>query len=631
MKLKMKRLITLAVFLCPFITFSQTTYIDAGNDTTLCAGSVNLTAIITNIPQSTTYTVSTIPYSPLIPFNQGTVLPVPSDDEYSGVIPIGFTFCYYGNPYTDLLISTNNYLCFDISQAFGYSPWPISAAIPDINYVINQTPVDAIMGPWVDIDPSVGGIIRYGTYGTAPFRQFIVNFENVPYFQCNNLLYTGQFVLYETTNIIDTYIQISQICTTWNGGAAIHGLHDLNGTQAAVVTGRNFPAQWQVTNDGIRFDPAGPPTSFTVAWTDLSTMANIGSTQTVTVSPTTNTCYMATVTYGCSNATFSDTVCVNIGIPGLTLTSNNILCNGQTNGTGNITVTGPGPYTYNWSTGATTQSISNLGAGTYTVTVTDGSCTYTGTITITQPPPLTTLSNPGQDTCGQSVGTINATPSGGTGPYTYAWSPSGQTGQNAAGLSSGNYTVVITDANGCTTSTTTVVGNLAGPSAIINTSVTSAATNEPVTFSDGSTGGAGTIISWNWSIPPNTYSVQNPPSQTYPLQGTYCATLTVTNDMGCTSVTSECILIADSVIAPNIFTPNGDSYNELLIFKNLEAYPDSRLLLFNRWGNVIYESANYKNDWTAKDVNDGTYYYVLYINDKDATVMSGWVAIYKLK
>src|SRR3990172_5871891 len=114
--------ITFVFLFVSFIGIAQTQFINAGTDTTLCAGNATLNAAVTTIPQSTTYTVSSITYLPVVPFNQGTVLPVPFDDEYSGVIPIGFTFCFYGTPHTNLLISTNDYLCFDITQANQYSP-----------------------------------------------------------------------------------------------------------------------------------------------------------------------------------------------------------------------------------------------------------------------------------------------------------------------------------------------------------------------------------------------------------------------------------------------------------------------------------------------------------------------------
>ena len=166
---------------------------------------------------------------------------------------------------------------------------------------------------------------------------------------------------------------------------------------------------------------------------------------------------------------------------------------------------------------------------------------------------------------------------------------------------------------------------------MINTSQTSYSTNQPVNFTDGSSGGSGTIVSWTWIIGTNTYTTQNPPPQTYPAQGTYCATLVVQSNLGCMDTTTECILIADSVIVPNVFTPNGDGVNDLLVFHNLESYANSKLIIYNRWGSVIFENGNYLNDWNGKDIHDGTYYFILYVNDGKDTVKRGFVQLLKNK
>ena len=63
---------------------------------------------------------------------------------------------------------------------------------------------------------------------------------------------------------------------------------------------------------------------------------------------------------------------------------------------------------------------------------------------------------------------------------------------------------------------------------------------------------------------------------------------------------------------PNIFTPgNGDNKNDVFFIKNLEANPNSTLKIFNRWGNVVFESGNYQNNWDGDDLPDGTYFYSL--------------------
>jgi len=61
---------------------------------------------------------------------------------------------------------------------------------------------------------------------------------------------------------------------------------------------------------------------------------------------------------------------------------------------------------------------------------------------------------------------------------------------------------------------------------------------------------------------------------------------------------------------PNAFTPNGDGLNDRFVIRGLEFYPENRLLIFNRWGNEIFSSTGYKNDWDGATLNAGTYYYI---------------------
>jgi len=128
----------------------------------------------------------------------------------------------------------------------------------------------------------------------------------------------------------------------------------------------------------------------------------------------------------------------------------NASCNGED---GSATVTangGTSPYTYSWSSGAGTTSSVSLTAGSYTVTVTDhNSCTATATVTITQPAVFQGYITP-YSTCGSNnTGAVGVDLSGGTQPYTYSWSPNVSTADSAYGLSAGNYTVTVNDANGC--------------------------------------------------------------------------------------------------------------------------------------------------------------------------------------
>ena len=142
----------------------------------------------------------------------------------------------------------------------------------------------------------------------------------------------------------------------------------------------------------------------------------------------------------------------------------NVSCNGATDGSVASAVSGGcEPYSYSWSNGATSADISGLGAGSYTLTVTDanGNST-TASITLTEPDPVVlSLSSPTYNggwniSCnGNNDGSINATTTGGCGPYSYSWTgPNGYTSsmEDPAMLFAGTYMVVVTDLNGCSTS-----------------------------------------------------------------------------------------------------------------------------------------------------------------------------------
>ena len=130
----------------------------------------------------------------------------------------------------------------------------------------------------------------------------------------------------------------------------------------------------------------------------------------------------------------------------------NITSYGASDGAATITVTGGTPsFRYNWSNGATTQNLSNVAAGTYSLTVTDSKnciANLPSSITLTQPPSLSITPNVTNVACyGQSSGTISLTISGGATPYSFLWND-GVSTQDRTGLKAGTYTVTLTDANG---------------------------------------------------------------------------------------------------------------------------------------------------------------------------------------
>ncbi|MEM9023086.1 MAG: SprB repeat-containing protein, partial [Bacteroidota bacterium] len=178
-----------------------------------------------------------------------------------------------------------------------------------------------------------------------------------------------------------------------------------------------------------------------------------------TITTLSNGSYTVTVT-DVNNCTVTATGVVNEPAAlSISLTAANLTCN--TSGDGAITagVTGgTTPYSYAWSNGATTAGVTGLAIGSYTVTVTDanGCSTASGT-TLTEPAALVANATAGSVSCFAGAdGSAATTATGGTAPYTYAWT-GGQATANATGLTAGPYTVTLTDANGCSTTATVTV------------------------------------------------------------------------------------------------------------------------------------------------------------------------------
>ncbi|MHA3790020.1 SprB repeat-containing protein, partial [Flavobacterium hauense] len=137
----------------------------------------------------------------------------------------------------------------------------------------------------------------------------------------------------------------------------------------------------------------------------------------------------------------------------ITPAQENVSCNGISNGSATVAVSGgTGEYTYLWSpTGGTAATASGLLAGEYTVTVTDeNDCEATQSFTITQPDAISITPSQENVSCNaETNGSATVAVSGGTGEYTYLWSPTGGTAATASGLSAGEYTVTVTDENDC--------------------------------------------------------------------------------------------------------------------------------------------------------------------------------------
>jgi gliding motility-associated-like protein len=175
--------------------------------------------------------------------------------------------------------------------------------------------------------------------------------------------------------------------------------------------------------------------------------------------------YTVTVT-DANGCTSTDNVTITQPPTGVTIvtTQTNVLCNGGSDGTATATVTGgTAPYSYSWNTTPvqTTASATGLAAGSYIVTVTDADgCTNTQTVVIGEPQTLLLTTDVTDASCpGVTDATINLTITGGTAPFTIIWDD-GTTSEDRSSISSGTFSVVVTDANGCSASATVTVGIL---------------------------------------------------------------------------------------------------------------------------------------------------------------------------
>lgn len=129
----------------------------------------------------------------------------------------------------------------------------------------------------------------------------------------------------------------------------------------------------------------------------------------------------------------------------------NATCSGVPDGTAIANPSGgTASYTFNWSTGSAASFIGGVASGSYALTVTDANgCTVLDTAEVGEATALNLSLTAADVLCnGNATGSVSATPSGGTTPYAYSWS-NGQTSSSATGLTAGNYSITVTDINGC--------------------------------------------------------------------------------------------------------------------------------------------------------------------------------------
>lgn len=383
--------------------------------------------------------------------------------------------------------------CWGYSGSYTYRADVTSLITGNGNYVINGF----LLGGTNDVDGATLMIIYQDPQAT----------------------YRGHIILHDGAVVINggsTTQNVTGInaCANSTYAVAFSSIADLQMAGTLTMNGTNAPFTWNWWN-----------------YTQVNTNITNGQANSAFTMNTSGDCFnfaMAGIYY----QTTSCITCPSGPNPlVLTMSSTDASCAGNT-GTATVTPSGvPAPYTYLWSNGANTQSISNLAAGTYTVTVSaNGGCvTNTATVTIgTSGTPITLNSSQTNVSCfGGSNGSLTVTPSNGTGGYSYAWTPNlGSTG-TITNLAAGSYTITVTDGIGCTASATYTITQ---PTAInisssqINVLCNGGSTGTATVSASGGAGG----YTYSWSS-----GAGNVTTATNLSAGNY--TVTVTDNNGCTS------------------------------------------------------------------------------------------------
>ena len=737
----MKHLILL--FLFPLFAYSQFCPALGPDQILPCGvGSTTLTADLSQCGvggptpnQTTNYSVAPIPY--VNQTNTGNQLFM-TDDSQQGPFNIGFTFCFFGQTYTQFWVGSNGWISFSPAQPVTFT----TQTIPTGNI---NVPKNCIMGPWQDWHPGIGGQIRYQTTGVAPCRKLIVSWTNMPMFSCTNNFGTFHIVINESTNYIDSYIQNKPACLQWQNGTATQGIHNQLGTIGIAVPGRNSSV-WTAVNDAYRWTPTGPVVLPTLTWYQVGNPNPIGTGPTITVTPpAAGANYTCQFVYPTCNAGWNscnagqggnlgpDTVFVLPGPPTLpqpTIFNINPTCDNYCDGMIFVTPNGGnGVQTISWNGPQQGFNPINLCEGNYSFTITDAlGCTVSSNVLLVDPLPVLIGQITSTDTvCFGSTNELYSIPDLGAG-FTYNWTTNGTitSGQGTSSITidwsntpSGfiNYAVSVqaTSPNGClsqvedfdltifrvlptitqvgpfcvydnciTLTPTPINGTFIGTGmngndfcpdnanigsnvityeyiqsgCLFNTTITIDVNGRPqlglinphnsyFQICEGDTSTKSYAITSNmvgnytWDIE-DSVLFGDLVSYTWDKEGIYTISVVQTVN-NCVSLPQQTTVTIDQcpqelIYIPNTFTPDGNEHNQVFLpvfTSGFDPY-DYQLLVFNRWGNLIFDSSDHKMGWDGTFNNayaqDGTYSWVIRYGDLETdkkTEIRGFVTILK--
>ncbi len=587
---------------------SQSLTITPGNDTMLCTNqTLQLTAsfpasVNVQLPPGTSigYDILNIPNAPIPPAGTGVPL---TDDASAGPFPIGFSFTYYGQTYTQFYISANGWIGFT-PPIPGY--FNVDIPTMDANPCLTTYPHNGIYGVLFDFNPGgVANVIQYQTVGTAPNRKLVVSYNNIPFFGagCGGTS-TFQIQLHETTNVVQVHVTNKPTCTQWansiRSGLAPPITNPCPGPTTSCPLWGYSGADVLLNNVAWQYTPAMPGTAVQANFGSLQWTMN-GNTSGINPSNAATTItawmpsssspprqYVATATYNipCGGTiTFKDTVRITPRPFNATFSVTSPVCmgaeasiftfTGNPNPTASATIawnfgggvavpgTGIGPHSVTWATAGTKNVSLNLSSAVCA----PGS--YSTTVEVVPSPTSTFTATP--QVCGASAATVTytgnapasaaynwnfnggvAVPATGSGPFSVSWSTPGVK------------TITLTVSVGsCVSQVTSInVTVLPPPSSAFTLSQNSVCAGAPITLNY--TGGASSTAIYTWNVDGGTATPatgQGPISVSWTNPGTKNITLQI-NASGCISNVTSLPLTVHQIPTAVFTTGNGVCPNQ---------------------------------------------------------------------
>jgi Secretion system C-terminal sorting domain len=351
-------------------------------------------------------------------------------------IPSVFHYAIYGTP-----ANTGTYN-FWMAVVDGYAN--TNTPLPSVNVTTAGTPISFLQSSNIFCD----------------------NIEDVDLANLVNIYNQGEFSVNGSV-IPGTIMHIPDYIASGATSGTLHYESFFNGCLANTTAGYTIPTTGTITiattvascgaSDGtatMTFTPGTSPMN-TFEW---STGEN-----TATITGLTSGSYYCEVidNLGCKKREYITVDPNGISVTGATT---NVDCFGNNSGAVNLTITGMTPTSFTWSNGQTTQNASGLVAGTYSVIIEDASgCQITRNFDITEPNQLLLNMTPVSPGCGLTNGSIMASVAGGVSPYTYNWVGQAATTNLLLNVASNAYTLIVTDANGCTIQKTKNLNDMGSP------------------------------------------------------------------------------------------------------------------------------------------------------------------------